>query len=62
MSSQRDRAEMLAYVTEASRMLNLPLQDAWHESIAEHLARLFEAGDLVDASLLGSEPANIFEP
>jgi hypothetical protein len=62
MAPTGDSAALRRHVVEAARVMNLPLHESWHASIAEHLARLFEAAAMVDAASPGGESANVFEP
>jgi hypothetical protein len=57
-------AQVLAYVTAAAAALDMPLDAAAAQRVAEHLARTAAMARLLDSADLqpGDEPAEVFCP
>ena len=63
MPPQPDPGALQRYVDEAAAALGVPLEPAWRPMVAEHLRRLLEASETIEASgLCGAEPVTRFEP
>ena len=58
-----DPKELERHVGVAAAALGIPLDPAWRPMVAEHLRRLLEASQAIEASgLCGAEPVTRFEP
>ena len=58
-----DAAALERYVEEAAQTLGIPIDPAWRPAVAEHLPRLLEAAEAIDATgLAAADHATRFEP
>jgi hypothetical protein len=63
MPPPRDNATLERFVEEAAKALGIAIDPAWRPTIAEHLRRLLEAADAIDAAGISStDHATRFEP
>ena len=63
MPPPRDNATLERFVEDATETLGIAINPAWRPTIAEHLRRLLEAADAIDAAGISSaDHATRFEP
>jgi hypothetical protein len=63
MPPPRDHATLERFVEEAAKTLGIVIDPTWRPTIVEHLRRLLEAADAIDAAGISSaDHATRFEP
>jgi len=63
MPLARDNATLERFVDEAAKTLGIVIDPTWRPTIVEHLRRLLDAADAIDAAGISSvDHATRFEP